>query len=168
MCAIKILKRKTCECFAIVHQDQTCGVVGRTIFSNLSLLHDVLDMIDKTNESGILVSLDQEKTFDRVDHDFMMRVLRKFGFGPSFCNWVELFYAKTFSRILVNGSLSPLFFFRGVLDRAARFRLYFMFWSRKSYPQRYVDVRILKASCSLEPGAFNIKSHSMPMMPLVF
>jgi len=66
-------------------------------------------MIDKTNESGILVSLDQEKTFDRVDHDFMMRVLRKFGFGPSFCNWVELFYAKTFSRILVNGSLSPCF-----------------------------------------------------------
>ena len=92
---------------SIVHSDQTCGVVGRTIFSNLALLRDALDMIDKTNEPGILISLDQEKAFDRVDHEFMMRVLRKFGFGPSFCGWVELFYSKAFSRIIVNGSLSP-------------------------------------------------------------
>jgi len=55
-------------------------------------------MIDKTDEPGILVSLDQEKAFDRVDHDFMLRVLRKFGFGP-FCHWVELFYSRAFSRI---------------------------------------------------------------------
>lgn len=92
---------------SIVHSDQTCGVVGRTIFSNLALLRDTLDMIDKTNEPGILISLDQEKAFDRVDHKFMMRVLRKFGFDPSFCGWVEIFYSIAFSRIIVNGFLSP-------------------------------------------------------------
>ena len=69
---------------SIVHQDQTCGVVGCTIFSNLFLLSDVLDMIAKTNEPGNLVSLNQEKAFNRVDHEFIMRPLRKFGFGPSF------------------------------------------------------------------------------------
>lgn len=83
---------------SIVHQDQTCGVVGRSIFSNLHLFRNVLDIIDKTDEPGILVSLDQEKALDRVDHDFMLRVLRKFGFGP-FCRWVELFYSRAFSRI---------------------------------------------------------------------
>lgn len=77
---------------SIVHQDQTCGVVGRSIFSNLHLIRDVLDMIDKTNETGILVTLDQEKAFDRVDHEFLMRTLSKFGFGPDFCNWISLFY----------------------------------------------------------------------------
>ena len=46
---------------SIVHQDQTCGIVGRSIFSNLNLVRDILDMIDKTNETAILVSLDQEK-----------------------------------------------------------------------------------------------------------
>lgn len=46
---------------SIVHQDQTCGVVGRTIFSNLHLVRVALDMIDRTNEPAILVSLDQEK-----------------------------------------------------------------------------------------------------------
>ena len=69
---------------SIVHQDQTSGVVGRTIFSHLHLVSDTLDLIDKTNEPAILLTLDQEKAFDRVDHEFMLRVLRKFGFGPSF------------------------------------------------------------------------------------
>ena len=100
---------------SIVHKDQTCGVVGRSIFSNFQLIRDMLDMIDKTNETGILVTLDQEKSFDRVDHDFLMRVLFKFGFGPSFRGWVSLFYKNVFSPIICNGSLSvPVFLGRGV------------------------------------------------------
>ena len=96
---------------SIVHTDQ----VGRTIFSNLQLIRDTLDMIDLKNESGILVTLDQEKAFDRVDHDFLMRTLRKFGFGPDFCRWVSIFYSSVFSRIICNGSLSaPVFLGRGV------------------------------------------------------
>ena len=100
---------------SIVHLDQTCSVPGRSIFSNLQLIHDVLDMIDKTNETGILVTLDQEKAFDRVDHQFLMRVLSKFGFGPTFCGWVSLFYRDVFSRVICNGQLtSPIFLGRGV------------------------------------------------------
>ena len=100
---------------SIVHQDQTCGILGRTIFSNLHLVHDVLDFIDKTNEPTTLIALDQEKAFDHVDHKFMLCVLRKFGFGPSFCHWVETFYTHAFSRILVNRALSsPVYLHRGV------------------------------------------------------
>ena len=58
---------------SIVQLDQTCSVPGRSIFSNLHLVRDVLDMIDKTDETGIIVTLDQEKAFDRVDHEFLMR-----------------------------------------------------------------------------------------------
>ena len=100
---------------SLVHRDQTCGVVGRSIFSNLQLVRDMLDMIDKTNETGILVTLDQEKAFDRVDHEFLMHILSKFGFGPSFRGWVSLFYKDIFSRVICNGSLSaPVFLERGV------------------------------------------------------
>ena len=55
---------------SIVHQDQTCGVLGRSIqFSNLHLFRDTLDIIDKTTEPAILLMLNQEKAFDRVDHE---------------------------------------------------------------------------------------------------
>lgn len=67
------------------------------------------------NESGILVTLGQEKAFDRVDHEFVMRTLRKFGFGPDFCRWVSIFYNNVFSHIICNGSLSaPIFLGREV------------------------------------------------------
>ena len=62
---------------SIVHGDQTCSVPGRSIFSNLQLVWAVLDMIDKTNETGILVTLDQEKVFDCMDHEFLMHVTKK-------------------------------------------------------------------------------------------
>ena len=65
---------------------------GCTIFSNLYLVRDVLDMISKTDEPGILVKLDEEKAFDRVYHEFLMRVLTKFGFGPTVCHWIAIFY----------------------------------------------------------------------------
>ena len=55
-----------------------------------------LDMIDKTDESGILVTLDEEKAFDRVDHTFLMKVLIKFTFGPSFRRCVFVFYSNIF------------------------------------------------------------------------
>ena len=52
---------------SIVSEDQTCSVSGRTIFDNLTLFRDTLDYINLTGEPGILVSLDKEKAFDRVD-----------------------------------------------------------------------------------------------------
>ena len=100
---------------SIVHEDQTCGVVCLTIFSNLHLVRDALDMIAVTNEPAILVSLDQEKAFDRVDHDSLLNVLSKLGFGPDFCRWVRLFYTNVFSRVICNGNLTrPIFLGRGV------------------------------------------------------
>ena len=72
-------------------------------------------MISKTDETGILVTLDQEKAFDRVDHEFLMRTLAKLGFGAVFCQWVSLFYNNVFSRIICNGKLSdPISLGRGV------------------------------------------------------
>ena len=77
---------------SIVDPDQTCSVPGRSIISNVTLLRDILDYIERTNETAILVSLDQEKAFDRVDRTFLMQLLNCFGFGPNFCRWVSTFY----------------------------------------------------------------------------
>ena len=59
----------------IVDPDQTCSVPGRKITSNLHILRDVLDYIDRTNETGILISLDQEKAFDHVNRTFLLNLL---------------------------------------------------------------------------------------------
>ena len=91
---------------SLVDPDQTCSVPGRSITSNVTLLRDVLDYIERTNESGILVSLDQEKAFDRVNHSFLFRLLEHLGFGPSFIKWVHTLYTGANMRIILNGYLS--------------------------------------------------------------
>lgn len=91
---------------SVISTDQTCSVPDRSIVSNLTVLRDTLDYISRTNETGILVSLDQEKAFDRVDRSFLLKVLRHFGFSPGFCNWIATLYNGAFMRVLVNGFLS--------------------------------------------------------------
>lgn len=88
---------------SIISEDQTCSVSGRTIFDYLALFRDTLDYINLTDETGILVSLDQEKAFDRVDRYFLSNVLQKFGFGPVFMRWISILYHDTVMQILVNG-----------------------------------------------------------------
>ena len=56
-----------------------------------------------------ILSLDQEKSFDRVDWGFMYASLRKMGFGVSFLDWVKLFYTGVQSAVNVNGYLSSFF-----------------------------------------------------------
>ena len=90
----------------IVSPDQTCSVPGRSISSNLVQLRDMLDYIERTDEPGILISLDQEKAFDRVDRTFLMNLLQHFGFGPSFCRWISTLYRGANMQVMVNGWLS--------------------------------------------------------------
>ena len=99
----------------IVSPDQTCSVPGRKISANLHVLRDILDYIDRTNETGILLSLDQEKAFDRVNRGFLIKLLERFGFGPSFIQWISTLYNGANMQIIVNGWLTdPVPLDRGV------------------------------------------------------
>ncbi|KAJ8358364.1 hypothetical protein AAFF_G00013210 [Aldrovandia affinis] len=91
---------------ALVSRDQTCGVPGRSCAWNLVLLRDVLDWVVERNLPLALVSIDQEKAFDRVQHGFLHGVLRRMGFGPRFIGWVRTLYADVYSCVRVNGFLS--------------------------------------------------------------
>ena len=93
----------------VVAKDQTCGVPGRYIGENVAFLRDVVSFADTFDSPVAILSLDQEKAFDRVDWGFMYATLCKMGFGSSFLKWVSLFYTDVQSAVNVNGYLSPFF-----------------------------------------------------------
>ena len=84
-------------------------------FRRTFILSDILDYIDRTGETGILVSLDQEKAFDRVNRTSLQNLLTRFGFGASFCHWIDAFYNGANMRVIVDERLTePIPLSRGV------------------------------------------------------
>lgn len=93
----------------VIHPDQTCGVKGRFIGENVALLRDIVDFTSETGRPAAILSLEQEKAFDRVDWDFLFKTLDHMCFGPSFVELVRLFYNDIRSAILVEGYRSGFF-----------------------------------------------------------
>jgi len=99
----------------IICEDQTCGIPTRSIFSNLRLYRNIIAHAQEKRLKAFLISLDHEKAFDRVNHEFLFRIMQKFNFGESFIDWIKTIYSYNESYILLNGRLSlPVIVKRGV------------------------------------------------------
>ena len=68
----------------IIHPDQSDFMPGRQMFSNLRRLLNIMYM--KHTSEAAVVSLDAQRAFDQVEHQYMLSTLEEFGFGPSFRN----------------------------------------------------------------------------------
>ncbi|KAJ4933762.1 hypothetical protein JOQ06_006573, partial [Pogonophryne albipinna] len=68
----------------VVDRTQTYCVPGRSIVDNVSLIRDILEVSGFLGFDTGLVSLDQEKAFDRVEHRYLWKVLERFGLSPGF------------------------------------------------------------------------------------
>ena len=93
----------------VVNRDQTCGVPGRFIGENVTLLSDVASFATELDIPVAILSLDQEKAFDRVDWSFMRATLSQMGFSPSFVRWAVLSYTAVESSVVANRYLSRFF-----------------------------------------------------------
>ncbi|CAM2112287.1 unnamed protein product [Caretta caretta] len=89
----------------VIHPDQTYTIPGHTIFDNLYLVWDLLELGCRDGLSFALLSLDQEKAFDRVDHRYLLSTLRVFGFRPQFVGFLQVLYAFAECLVRLNWTL---------------------------------------------------------------
>ncbi|CAM2105845.1 unnamed protein product [Caretta caretta] len=83
----------------MVHPDQIYTVPGCTIFNNLYLVRDLLEVGCRDGLSFTLLSLDQKKAFNRMDHGYLLGTLWAFGFGPCFMGFLQNINADTLFRL---------------------------------------------------------------------
>ncbi len=85
----------------ILAPDQTGFIKKRFSFSNIRRVFDIIYSPDSNEHiPEILISLDAEKAFDRVEWSFLFSCLERFGVVPNFLTWVKLLYASPFSSVI--------------------------------------------------------------------
>ena len=93
----------------IIHPDQKCSVIGKSFHDGASLIRGLIEYVSRNNLPGLLVSLDQTKAYDRVEWDFLFKVLEKLNFGPNFNKMIKTCYNNIQSAVKVNGFVSNYF-----------------------------------------------------------
>lgn len=76
---------------------------------NIALIRDVLDASELLGIKCGLISLDQEKAFDRVEHLYLWNTLEAFGISPKFISFIKTMYSNIESVLKINGGLSAPF-----------------------------------------------------------
>ena len=66
-------------------------------------------MTDKLKIKGYLVTMDIHKAFDLLDHNFLISVLEKLGFGRNFIKWIKILLNKQESCV-INGGFTTKYF----------------------------------------------------------
>ena len=88
----------------LVSSQQTAFVKNRFIGESGSLLSNIAEISDWWNIEGFLVTMDIEKAFHFLNHDFLSSVLRKFGFGKKFITRIEILLKYQFPCVINGGT----------------------------------------------------------------
>ena len=124
---------------------ETCGVPGRFIGENLSIIRDVVSFASRTSVPLAILSLDQEKALDRVDWSSIfipcLRKLRALDLiSPSLkvCGWVAGLAVWI-----------PLWLWTG-LRLSLRFLGFMWAWAISRRTTGVLEFVLLKKLCSLD------------------
>ena len=86
----------------IISQDQNGFIKGCHLFYNVRTLLNTISMGHSSSFPEVIISLDAEKAFDRVEWGYLSEVLRRFSFGETFISWINLLYSSLMARVHTN------------------------------------------------------------------
>ena len=87
----------------LIHENQAGFIPGRGLYDHTRLSHMIIEYCELKNVNGCIIALDQEKAYDKIDHDYMWRILAKNGFPKNFINRVKSLYSKAETSVMING-----------------------------------------------------------------
>ena len=93
----------------LIHKDQAGFMPKRSIYDQTKIVELMVKWSENTGNNSIVVCLDQEKAYDRIDLEYLWRTLEAFGFPATFIAKVRNLYQTATTRIRINGFVSKLF-----------------------------------------------------------
>jgi hypothetical protein len=73
----------------IISPSQTAFIPGRFILEGIVMLHEVMHHLRVHHQQGIILKLDFEKAYDKVQWSFMIEVLTRKNFPAKWIGWMK-------------------------------------------------------------------------------
>ena len=86
----------------LIKPDQMGFINNRQGIDNVRRALNLQSLAAKRDTPSMLLSLDAEKAFDRVDWTFLEQTLNAMGFNNTFVKWIKIFYKNPKSRVRIN------------------------------------------------------------------
>jgi hypothetical protein len=84
----------------LIAKEQSAFIRGGFILESVVIAHELIHFLHKSKEPGVVIKLDYEKTYDKVNIDFLLEILRLKGFSEKWVGWIK--------QIVIGGSVSVL------------------------------------------------------------
>ena len=72
-------------------------------FNILKLINIIYHINKRKDKNHMIISIDAEKAFDKIQHPFMIKTLSKVGIEESYHKIIKAIYEKHTANIILNG-----------------------------------------------------------------
>ena len=78
----------------LINKDKTWFMQGREILQNIRKMLDIIQYAKEEQVKVIIVSLDFEKCFNKIEHSVLIGILKAFNFGDNFISWMKILFTE--------------------------------------------------------------------------
>ena len=101
--------RVTAVAHKVIRPTQTAFMPGRHILEGVVILHETIHELHRKKLDGVLLKIDFEKAYDKVNWSFLQQALRMKGFHPTWCEWIKKITSRGSVGIRVNDDIGHYF-----------------------------------------------------------
>jgi retron-type reverse transcriptase len=88
----------------IIHHDYVGFISGMQGWFNTCKSINIIQNITRSKDTNhLIISVDVEKAFDKIQHHFMIKALRKLGIEGMYFNIIKALYDKPIANIILTG-----------------------------------------------------------------